>query len=183
MKLIALIDANVLYDAFLRSLLLRIHLKGGFQIKWTDEIQEEWVRNLIQNRQDLDSLKIRRIRELMESSAPDARVENYQHRIGGLSLPDPNDRHVLAAAIECNADCIVTFNLPDFPAVSVGAISVMHPDAFLMNVYSAYPDEVLSGIIEHRSTLKNPPYTSIEYADKLLKLGLVRLSAAVKDLI
>lgn len=88
---------------------------GMFRAKWTLEIHDEWIRNLVKNRPDLDRLKLERQRNLMVRAIPDSLVENYQHRISSLSLPDPDDRHVLAAAIQSKSQYILTKNLKDFP--------------------------------------------------------------------
>ena len=55
----------------------------------------------------------------MDESVPDGCVTGYEDLIDALTLPDPNDRHVLAAAIHCGANVIVTFNDADFPAETI----------------------------------------------------------------
>jgi hypothetical protein len=54
----------------------------------------------------------------MDDINPKSLVSGYEARIPQLSLPDTDDRHVLAAAIEAGATVIVTFNLSDFPDAS-----------------------------------------------------------------
>ena len=108
-------DANVLYPAELRNFLMHLALIGVFRAKWSPEVHEEWIRSLLANRPDLTREKLERTRQLMDKAAPDALVTGYEHLIPGLRLPDPNDRHVLAAAIRCGASVIVTRNLGDFP--------------------------------------------------------------------
>lgn len=77
--------------------------------------------------------KLAKVRDLMDANVRDAKVEGYESLIEALQLPDPNDRHVLAAAIRCNADAIVTFNLKDFPrdALAPYGIDAIHPDDFI----------------------------------------------------
>ena len=111
----ALYDASVLYPSDLRNLLMHLALTGLFRAKWSAEIHEEWISALLRNRPDLTRTKLERTRMLMDQHATDALVTDYQHLIPGLQLPDPNDRHVLAAAIRAGADVIVTINLRDFP--------------------------------------------------------------------
>jgi predicted nucleic acid-binding protein len=77
--------------------------------------REEWIRAILRERPDLTADKLARTRQLMDQHSEDALVEGYAPLINSLSLPDPDDRHVLAAAIRCRADAIVTFNLKDFP--------------------------------------------------------------------
>jgi hypothetical protein len=92
-------DANVLYPAELRNFLMHLALMGMFRAKWSADVHEEWMRNLLKNRSDLTREKLERTRQLMDKAAPDALVTGYQHLIPGLLLPDEDDRHVLAAAI------------------------------------------------------------------------------------
>jgi predicted nucleic acid-binding protein len=107
----ALLDANVLYPARLRDLLIRLALGKRFRARWTVQIQDEWIRNLLASRGDLRPEQLERTRLLMEQAIPDVLVSGYEGLIPGLTLPDPDDRHVLAAAIRCQAGVIVT--LPD----------------------------------------------------------------------
>jgi hypothetical protein len=69
----------------------------------------------------------------MDRAVPDCLVTGYEPLIEGLTLPDPNDRHILAAAIRCGAQIIVTLNLKDFPAdvLDPYGVEAMHPDEFL----------------------------------------------------
>lgn len=67
---------------------------------WSEDIQEEWVRNLLENRPDLSEGQLRRTVLAMDTAFQDAQVRNYEANISKLSLPDPNDRHILAVAIK-----------------------------------------------------------------------------------
>ena len=90
-------------------------MQGLFKARWSEAINEEWTRNLLQNNPQLDSSKVARIVLLMNKAVGDWEVSSFEELIPSLSLPDENDRHVLAAAIKANADAIITFNLDDFP--------------------------------------------------------------------
>lgn len=128
----ALYDACVLYPAPLRDLLMRLALTDLFRARWTDQIHDEWIRNLLANRADLTAEQLERTRTLMNSHVRDCLVTGYEPLIEGLALPDPDDRHVLGAAIRACASVIVTFNLKDFPANVLEPLGVerQHPDAF-----------------------------------------------------
>lgn len=172
---IVFLDANVLYPAELRSFLMYLAVSGMYRAKWSAEVQEEWISNLLLSRPDLTREKLERTRELMERHAPDALVAGYQNLIPGLSLPDQNDRHVLAAAIRGKASVIITNNLKDFPAaeLQIYDIEAQTPDEFINHLIGLYPAEVLQAAEEHRHSLKNPQKTVEEYLDSLLRQGLI----------
>ncbi|WP_259640254.1 PIN domain-containing protein [Pseudomonas syringae group genomosp. 3] len=111
----AFYDANVLYPAPLRDFLMHLALTGVYRARWSSQIHDEWKRNLLINRPELTREQLDRTSALMDKAVPDGLVSDYQSLIEGLKLPDADDRHVLVAAIKCNASVIVTFNLKDFP--------------------------------------------------------------------
>ena len=94
----ALYDACVLYPAPLRDLLLRLALTDLFRARWSNEIHDEWIRNVLANRPDLKREQLERTRELMNSNVRDSVVSDYEDLIDGLQLPDQGDRHVSAGA-------------------------------------------------------------------------------------
>ncbi|NLG21755.1 MAG: PIN domain-containing protein [Actinomycetales bacterium] len=142
MPLVVLYDANVLYPSTLRDVLIRVGLARLVQPKWTEQILDEMFLALRMNRPDLDTERLDRTRELMNASIRDVAVRGYGHRIEAVNLPDPDDRHVLAAAIHAGAHVIVTKNLRDFPANDVApwGVSVRHPDTFLTELHTRHPD-------------------------------------------
>lgn len=144
MEFVVLLDANVLYPAPLRDFLLTLAKDGLYAAKWTDEIHDEWTRNLAKKRPEIAE-KLPRTRELMNKSIPDSLVTGYDSLINGLELPDPDDRHVLAAAIRCNAQIIVTSNLKDFPpeVLDQYGIEALHPDDFLDAQLGLQPGAVI----------------------------------------
>lgn len=111
----ALLDANVLYPAPLRDYLLYLASLGVYLPLWTAVIQDEWIKNLIEARPDLKRAALEATQRSMDRAFPGSNITGYEFLIEGLSLPDPNDRHVLAAAIKGEAQVIVTANLKDFP--------------------------------------------------------------------
>src|SRR5260370_28098425 len=96
---VAVLDACVLYPAPIRDLLLQLAKQDAFQARWSDDIHEEWIRSVLKDRNDLTAAQIARTRTLMERHLCDARVTGYAELLPTLTLPDPDDRHVLAAAI------------------------------------------------------------------------------------
>lgn len=110
-----LLDACVLYPAPLRDLLLQLTIAGLFRGRWTDRIHDEWINSLLKNRPDLERDQLERTRRLINGAVLDCLVVEYDELEKGLSLPDPNDVHILAAAIKTHAQVIVTYDLKDFP--------------------------------------------------------------------
>lgn len=106
-----LLDACVMYPAPLRSYLIYLSLTGLYRARWTDQINEEWIRNVLKNRPELTRDKLEKVRDLMHKHVPDCLVQDYEPIIDGITLPDIDDRHVVAAAIKGQAEGIVTFNL------------------------------------------------------------------------
>ena len=134
MRFIAVYDADVLYPNTLRDLLIRIaQLPHLVQAKWTEKILDEVTDNLRKNMPDITAEKTNRLRQLMNTAVRDCLVSGYEPLIAALDLPDPNDRHVLAAAIRAKAQIIVTKNLRDFPAERLAPwdIKAKSPDSFV----------------------------------------------------
>lgn len=182
-QFIVIYDSCVLYPAPLRDLLMRLALTNLYQAKWTKHIHEEWMRNLLKNRPDLSEDKVQKTREKMDLYVRDGLVEGYEDLIDSLHLPDPDDRHVLAAAIRANAETIVTFNLSDFPiqATAKYEIDVQHPDEFLKHLIDLAPARVVETVKETRVSLKNPPKTPLEYLSILEQQSLPRTVAYLKE--
>lgn len=106
----AIIDANVLYPAPLRDLIIRLAQIGLIRARWTELIHDEWVRNVLKNNLHVSGERLRRMRELMNEAVRDCLVIGYEDLIDSLNLPDPDDRHVLAAAVRSGSQVIVTYN-------------------------------------------------------------------------
>lgn len=122
MPVVVVYDANVLYPSTLRDVLIRVGLARLARPKWTDRILDEVFGNLRANRPDLDSARLDRTRRLMNDAIRDVTVTGYERLIDQLDLPDPDDRHVLAAAIHAESQVIVTRNLRDFPRRPAGPV-------------------------------------------------------------
>lgn len=179
---IVLYDANVLYSAPLRDLLIRLALTGTFQARWTREIHDEWTRNVLKNRPDLSLERIERTRAMMDAAVQDCLVTDYHEVIPTLDLPDADDRHVLAAAIKGSADIIVTFNLSDFPVRTLEnhQIRAQHPDNFIVSLLELDAPSVHEAIGRQRAGLKNPPHTATQLLDTLEAQGLKQSVAMLR---
>lgn len=173
----AVLDACVLYPAPLRDILMTLGAEGVYRARWMAEIQDEWIRNLIDKRPDLNKEKLLYTASLMNAAVEDAIVRDYEYLIPTLALPDIDDRHVLAAAIVGHADAIVTFNLKDFPEglVSRHAIEILHPDDFLVAQYDLDKIGILSIMKTCRMKLRKPPKSAEDYIATLEQQGLPQM--------
>jgi predicted nucleic acid-binding protein len=170
----AIYDACVLYPAPLRDLLMHIAMTDLYRARWTAAIHEEWMRSVLAKRVDLNREQLSRTRELMDQSVLDALVTGYEPLIEGLSLPDPEDRHVLAAAIASGAAVIVTFNLKDFPASALEphGIEALHPDDFLTAQLELDRVTICRAFRNQRETLRSPAKTIDQMFDTFMGIGL-----------
>ena len=135
MPFVVVYDANALYGNAQRDLLIRIAQSGLVQAKWTDQILDEMLGNLGKKRPDIPPEKLGILRDLMNKAVRDCLVTGYEPLIESLRLPDPDDRHVLAAAIRSGAQVIVTTNLRHFPEAELGQwnVEAKSPDDFVLD--------------------------------------------------
>ena len=182
MAFVVLFDANVLYPNVLRDLLLRIAQSGFVQAKWTDEILDEVFRNLRKNRPDLDPLKLDRTRSLMNAAVRDCLVKGYEPLVTTLELPDPDDRHVLAAAIKAQARVIVTANLRDFPEQVLGRwnVEAQSADDFVLDRIELSERVVVEAVRRIVDARRAPPTGVAEVLDALERCGLRKSVAALR---
>lgn len=155
-----------------------------FKARWTDAIHDEWIRNLLKQRPDLTLEQLTKTKNLMNWHVRDCLVTGYESLIPSLKLPDLGDCHVLAAAIRCNADVIVTFNLKDFPADALEpyGVEAQHPDEFIRHSLDLNPAVVCEAVEKHRKNLKKTPKTREEYLNTLLRQGLPQTVAMLREL-
>jgi predicted nucleic acid-binding protein len=178
----AVLDANTLYPAPLRDLLLSLATEGLYHARWTARIHDEWVRNLVHKRPEI-APRLAALVALMNQSVPDCLIDNYESLVAGLQLPDPDDRHVLAAAIAGHADAIVTFNLKHFPVstLAVYQIEALHPDDFVLNQLELRPYEALAAVKKMRARLVRPSQTAAELISTLERSGLPATAAHLRQ--
>ena len=154
------LDANVLYSAPVRDLLFNLADQELYTPKWSPIIQDEWTRSLIKNRPDLKYEKLEPTVKLMNEAFPTATVDNSPELIEQIKLPDPDDRHVLATAISCHANSIVTFNIKDFPAKKIQRqyqVEILHPDKFVLKLSNIALSLTKQAFENQLASLKNPP--------------------------
>jgi predicted nucleic acid-binding protein len=181
----ALLDACVLYPLAMADSLMSLASTGLFAAKWTTQIEHEWMRSLEARRPDLQG-KLGFRRDQMRLAVPDWEVTEEAWRAfvqPQLTLPDPDDIHVLAAALAGRVDCIVTANLKDFPAkvLSQHGLEAIHPDAFITELWDAEPIAAIAAFKSMRARWKKPKAAPKDFAQAMERGGLWCLAGRLRD--
>lgn len=184
MAFIVVYDACVLHPAPLRDLLIRIANSGIVRARWSERILDECFDSIRARRADLSVTSLRRTRELMCAAVADCIITGFEQLEEGLDLPDPDDRHVLAAAIKASAQAIITTNLRDFPDHILARYDMepKHPDDFVLESIDIAAAAVVRCVTEQAAACRNPPRTVGQILDTLRDCGLVRAVARLREL-
>lgn len=181
---IVVYDACILFSAQLRDLLMRLALADLCTARWTEEILDEWERCVTAKRSAVLPASLARCRVLMNAHIGEALVAGYEYAVQKLTLPDPDDRYVLAAAIHCHAKAIITFNLKDFPEsvlLPLG-IEAIHPDDFVLRLLQSDLHRVCEVIRIQRAMMNKPPVSFGAFLAKLERQGLLRSATILRTL-
>lgn len=180
----ALLDACVLYPLAMADALMSLATTGLFAAKWTTRIECEWMRSLEANRADLKG-RLDYRRDQMRQAVPDWEVGERAWALcaHGLELPDPDDIHVLAAALAGHADCIVTSNLKDFPADVVAplGIEVIHPDQFIVAQWDLDPLVAVAAFKRMRTRWRKPQASAEDFAAAIERGGLPATAMRLRE--
>jgi predicted nucleic acid-binding protein len=169
----AVLDANVLVPPVLRDALLSAAEAGLFRPHWSAAILDEIARTLRRlSRSAMTEAGTRRLITQMELTFPDASVRGYEPLIDAMTN-DPDDRHVLAAAVAAGARVIVTFNLRHFGPESLlpFQIEAQHPDAFLSGLIERDAEAMVRVVEDQAARLRNPPRSVEEVFDSLARFA------------
>jgi predicted nucleic acid-binding protein len=181
----AVLDACVIYPHAVIDSLLSLAAADLFAPKWTQHIEQEWISALETDREDLRGGKLYRRRDAMRLAVPDWEVpeDAWQPIAANLTLPDPKDVHVLAAAIAAHADCIVTTNTRHYPAAALSpfGLEVIDPDVFLINQLDLSPISALTAFKAMRGRRKNPSMNAEEFAASLERSGLPTTAQRLRE--
>jgi predicted nucleic acid-binding protein len=181
MAFVVMYDANVLVGNTQRDLLIRIAGTGLVQAKWTDRILDEAMAAVQKSRPNIPSEKLTRLRTLMIEAIPDSLVTGHEALIDQLQLRDPEDRHVLAAAIKVGAQVIVTGD-KDFTAEDLASwnVEAKHPDDFVMDQIDIN-DRLVWGCVQQIAIArKQHPQTVEDVLGELERSGLVQSVGALR---
>ncbi len=160
-RLIAVLDANVLYGIVPADLLVTLAVRDAYRPHWSAAIFDEAIRNITTNRPDLDPDKITQRFVLMNRALDGARVTAPPSAVVDEMTNDIHDRHVLATAVTVGADVIVTENLRHFPqsACAPHGIVAMSLDDFIGELLDKQPSVVGDAITEMADRRNQPPMT------------------------
>ncbi|GHG06864.1 PIN domain-containing protein [Streptomyces albogriseolus] len=181
MAFVVLYDACVLYPNTLRDLLIRVSQKGLVRAKWTDVILDEVDRNIARDYNVAPETLARR-RTLMNQAVRDCLVTGFEPLVEGLKLPDMDDRHVLAAAIQVSAQVIVTNNRKDFPPdyLANWGIERKSADDFILDLLGLDDRVVYACVQEIATSRRRPPHTFDDVLGQLERSGLTESVAALR---
>lgn len=180
----AFCDANVLYPSLLRDLLIRLDIEHLCRLRWSAEVNEEWINALVRDR-GLPREPLDQTLALMNRSLPGAAVTGFHALIPELTLPDPDDRHVLAAAIHSGAPHLLTFNLSDFPAQALPATApqIIHPDLWLAPVLGHDLQATCRVLHKLVAPFRRPPVMVLEVAERLARLQLPKSAQVIERMV
>jgi predicted nucleic acid-binding protein len=178
----AVLDACVLVPVSLADTLLRIAEQELYRPLWSERILAEAQEAIAEIRPGTDTAK--RF-AAMRGAFSDAMITGWEEREVGISLPDPDDRHVVAAAVKGGAHAIVTRNLSDFPTSALRPLGLeaVHPDDFLLDQLDLSPAMILRVIREQAADTSRPPLTRQELAVILGRAGVPRFADEILRLI
>lgn len=179
-KFSAFLDANVVYKSHVRDLILRCAETDTFKVYWSPHIEQEVARALTDK---VELARIQRLFAIMQQAFPDSVVIGYESFVESIALPDPKDRHVVAAAMRAHCDVIVTENVKDFPDEELAKydLEAQHPDIFLLHHYTLEPQKTVRVIQLHIRDMNNPPVDFAGYIERLRTGGVGSFAEKLVD--
>lgn len=168
------LDACALVPIVLADTLLRLAERGLYQPLWSDRILAEAQEAILEIHPGIGAALITKRFDDMRRAFDDAVVTGWEELEGGVSVPDQDDRHVVAVAIRGGAQAIVTNNLVDFPVESLAPfdLEAVHPDAFLLDQLDLNPVAVQEAIREQADHSEAPPLTAHDLISRLDRAGV-----------
>ena len=175
---VAVFDACTLYPFHLRNVIVQAAVDRLVEARWTDAIHDEWIRNLGTGPPTIPIARLDRTRRLMNEALPTAMVSGYEDHVAAVNLPDPNDRHVVAAGIATGASIILTWNLRHFPANELRKFGLRKetPDAFLAHLYDQVPGLMIGSLANARRNLTMSRVSASDFIDILRNQKLIQLA-------
>lgn len=189
----ALLDSCVLWPSTQRDFLLSLAFEGSYRFIFSEailaevEVNEELKRIKRGDSEDVARDKAHHLAEQMRRSFADSIVTDWEGLEGTYGLPDPDDEHVLAAAVVGGAGSIVTENFRDFPASKIPAgIQIVSVKDFAYETVSMRPDLGLAAVqaMSNRSGRAHAEQSEEDILDTLNKIyGLDAATSLIRDLL
>lgn len=183
-----LADACSLVPALNRNLLLSLAEAEFFRVRWSVRILDEAERGIAKvlgERGITDAAeRAARARNAMERAFEDASVVGYEKLVGSLEdLPDPDDAHVIAAAVKTRASVIVTDNLRDFPSRVLDPLDLeaKTTDAFVADTIGLDAGRAIAAVRQMRMRLKKPEKTAEVLLLDMEAVGLTQTVDALRE--
>ncbi len=173
-----LIDACVLTPPLLRKVVLGAAAEGLFTPLWNRRILEEWARAARRLDGEEGEMRARGDIALMGARWPDGDIAGWERHAPELYLPDSDDVHVLAAAIEGRADLILTLNIKDFPRRRLAGhgIERIAPDPFLWALWAKHDDTLVTVLNRVRAGTRADGRDPQDFRRVLKRASLPRLA-------
>lgn len=172
----ALLDTSVLWPSLQRNFLLSLAVEGLYRPLWSSAILTELefheARKLIRRGEhpDAASMRAQHLVQQMHGAFDDALVENWEPLEGSFGLPDPDDEHVVAAALVGGAEVIVTANFKDFPPQRIPEpIKIVSAAEFAADTVAVSPDLALHTVQTMADRFSTPPQTVEQILDHLVE--------------
>jgi predicted nucleic acid-binding protein len=168
------LDACVLVPISLADTLLRIAERELYRPLWSARIVAEAVDAIVEIHREIPPEQVQRRFADVDGTFEDARIDGWEDLEDTVTLPDPDDRHVVATAMHGRADAIVTANLRDYPPDILGPlnIEVIHPDDFLLNQLDLAPRIVLEALRDQAAHTRRPVLSTVDLIARLARAGV-----------
>ncbi|RME13213.1 MAG: PIN domain-containing protein [Bacteroidetes bacterium] len=172
-QITCLLDTNVIVPIEVRDLLFWFAHDDLYIPRWSRHIFDEWVS--VMRRRGISETEIKKRLRWANLAFPFAAVKDYEHLIQQLDLPDPKDRHVLAAAIKSKADFIITNNLKDFPQDYLASFEILakSPDDFLSELITIHPKVAVRSFRKLVANRRNPNLNELQVIENLKRNRLI----------
>lgn len=175
------LDANVIYSITLTDVLLTLAEHDLFLPLWSPNVLQEAQEAASRTLPDAAQQAFRKRLIMMDQAFPESSIHVEESEWSQFDLPDPDDRHVLAAAAQGQADVLATRNIKDFPQKLLDSFSiqVITPDDLLCVLLRRNPEATANAIRELIDSRHRPPINIPDFAKRLERSGATQFAAAI----
>lgn len=175
------LDANVIYSITLTDVLLTLAEHDLFLPLWSPNVLQEAQEAASRTLPDAAQQAFRKRLIMMDQAFPESSIHVEESEWSQFDLPDPDDRHVLAAAAQGQADALATRNIKDFPQKLLDSFSiqVITPDDLLCVLLRRNPEATANAIRELIDSRHRPPINIPDFAKRLERSGATQFAAAI----